>query len=75
VRVRRPRTCDSLTRPEERLARRTRVRHAVAVAEPVLYREEVVGLLFTVNDMSEALREIRDVLVEEDDGEEEDDEG
>jgi hypothetical protein len=51
------------------------VRHAVAVAEPVIYREEVVGLLFTVNDMSEALREIRDVLVEEDDGEEEDDEG
>jgi hypothetical protein len=41
----------------------------------VIYREEVVGLLFTVNDMSEALREIRDVLVEEDDGEEEDDEG
>ena len=40
------------------------------MAEPVIYREEVVGLLFTVNDMSEALREIRDTLVEDDDGEE-----
>ena len=45
------------------------------MAEPVIHREEVVGLLFTVNDMSEALREIRDVLVEDDDGEEEEDEG
>jgi hypothetical protein len=45
------------------------------VAEPVIYREEAVGLLFTLNDMSRALRDIRDVLVEDDDGEEEDDEG
>jgi hypothetical protein len=45
------------------------------VADPVIYREEVVGLLSTVNDMSRALRDIRDVLVEEGDGEEEDDEG
>jgi hypothetical protein len=47
----------------------------VTVAEPVIHREEAVGLPFTLNDMSEALREIRDALVEEDDGEEEDDEG
>jgi hypothetical protein len=40
------------------------------MAEPVISREEVVGLLFTVNDISWALRDIRSVLVEEDDGEE-----
>jgi hypothetical protein len=45
------------------------------MAEPVIYREEAVGLLFTLNDMSRALRDIRDVLVEEDDDEEEDDQG
>jgi hypothetical protein len=45
------------------------------MAEPVIYREEVVGLLFTLNDMSMALREIHDFLAEEDNGEEEDDEG
>lgn len=45
------------------------------MAEPVIYREEVVRLLFTWYDMSQALLEIRDALVEEDDGEEEDDEG
>ena len=44
------------------------------MTEPVIYREEVVRLLFTVYDMSTALGEIRDVLVE-DDGEEENDEG
>ena len=52
-----------------------RLRDPGSVAEPVIHREEVVGLLFTLNDMSTALREIHDVLVEEDDGEEEDDEG
>ena len=45
------------------------------MTERVIHRDEVVGLRFTVNDMSRALRDIRDVLVEEDDGEEEDDEG
>jgi hypothetical protein len=45
------------------------------VAEPVIYREEVVRLLFTVYDMSTALHGIRYVLMEDDDGEEEDDEG
>jgi hypothetical protein len=46
------------------------------VAEPTIFREEVVGLLFTLNDMSLALRDIRALLAEEDDGEEdEDDEG
>ena len=42
------------------------------MTEPVIYREEAVRLLFTVYDMSRALRDIRDVLVEEDDGEEDD---
>jgi hypothetical protein len=42
------------------------------VTEPVIYREEAVRLLFTVYDMSRELRNIRDVLVEEDDGEEDD---
>lgn len=64
-----------MTRLEERLAPRSGRRDAVGVAEPVVHREEFVGLLFTRNDMSEALREIRNVLVEEDDCEEEDDEG
>jgi hypothetical protein len=41
------------------------------VTEPVIYREEVVRLLFTLYDMSESLTDIHDVLVE-DDGEEED---
>jgi hypothetical protein len=50
-------------------------RHDLPVAEPVIYREEIVGPLFALNDMRRALRDIRDVLVEEDDGEEEDDEG
>jgi hypothetical protein len=34
------------------------------VPEPVIYGEEVVGLLFTLNEVSTALRELRDVLVE-----------
>ena len=42
------------------------------MAEPIVYREEVVRLLFTVYDMSETLEDIRDVLVEDDDGSEED---
>ena len=42
--------------------------------EPVIYREEVVRLLFTTYDMSATLRQILAVLQEEDDGEEEDDE-
>ena len=42
------------------------------MTEPVIYREEVVRLLFTLYDMSKALNDIHDVLVEEDDGEEED---
>jgi hypothetical protein len=34
------------------------------MAEPVIYREEVMRLLFTVYDMSELLADIHDVLVE-----------
>jgi hypothetical protein len=64
-----------LTRPKERLARRRCDGDPLSVAEPVIYREEAVALPFTLNDMSMALREIRDALVEDDDGEEADDEG
>ena len=64
-----------MTRPKERLAWRAGGRHALFVAEPVIYRDEVVRLLFTMYDMSTALHDIRSVLMEEDDGEEEDDEG
>jgi hypothetical protein len=42
------------------------------MTEPGIYREEVVRLLFTVYDMSEALEDIRDVLVEDENGTEED---
>jgi hypothetical protein len=42
------------------------------MTEPVIYREEVVRLLFTLYDMSKSLNDIHDVLVEDDDGEEED---
>jgi hypothetical protein len=42
------------------------------VTEPVIYREEVVRLLFTLYDMSEAIEDIRDVLVEDEGGSEED---
>jgi hypothetical protein len=50
-------------------------RDALSVAEPVIYREEVVRLLFTVYDMSELLSDIRDVLLEEEDNGDEEDEG
>src|SRR5262249_37668276 len=46
----------------------------LGVAGPVIHREEVVGLLFTMNDISELLKDIRDVLVEEDDDGTEEDE-
>lgn len=44
----------------------------LCVSEPVIHREEVVRLLFAVYDISDQLKDIRDVLVEEDDGTEED---
>jgi hypothetical protein len=43
------------------------------VEEPVIYREEVVALLFRVSDIAESLEHI-ETLLEEDDGEEEADE-
>ena len=46
---------------------------AVRVADPVIYREEVVALLFNVSDVVAALTRI-ERLIEEDDGEEEADE-
>jgi hypothetical protein len=44
------------------------------VAKPVIYREEVVALLFNVSDMAVALKALVEGS-EEDDGEEEADEG
>jgi hypothetical protein len=44
------------------------------VAEPVIYREEVVALLFNVSDMAVALGLLIKML-RGDDGEEADDEG
>ena len=41
--------------------------------ESVINRDEVVGLPFTVNDISLALRDIRRAILEEDDGEEDED--
>jgi hypothetical protein len=38
--------------------------------EAVIYREEVTGLLFAVHDINQALWDIHGVLVEDDDGEE-----
>jgi len=43
------------------------------VTEPVIYREEVVALLFDVSDIAVALTQVTDLL-RGDDGEEEDDE-
>jgi hypothetical protein len=43
------------------------------VAEPIIYRDEVVALLFTVSDISETLFRIETLL--KDDDAEEDDEG
>jgi hypothetical protein len=54
-----------------RLGRRPR--KAVALADPVIYREEAVALLFNVSDIVAALERI-ELLLEEDDGEEEADE-
>ena len=43
------------------------------MAEPLIYREEVVALQFAVDDMSETLTKIHLLLLgEEDDGEQED---
>ena len=42
------------------------------MAEPVVNREEVVGLLFTVNDILWTLQEIEKRLREDDDEEEDD---
>jgi hypothetical protein len=44
------------------------------VDEPVIYRDEVVALQFTLNDISRTLVRIEELLGE-DDGEEETDEG
>lgn len=44
------------------------------MADPLIERAEVVALLFNVSDIAESVRLIEKIL-EEDDGEEEDDEG
>ena len=48
---------------------------AVGIAEPEIYRDEVVGLLFNVADIAATLASIERWLKEEDDDEEEGDEG
>jgi hypothetical protein len=50
------------------------VTEAGLVAEPVIYREEVVALLFNVSDIAVSLEKIWD-WIEDDDGEEEADSG
>jgi hypothetical protein len=44
------------------------------VTEPVIHRDELVGLLFTVNDIAKSLARIEELL-RGDDGLEEPDEG
>jgi hypothetical protein len=44
------------------------------MADPLIYRKEVIALLFNVSDMVATLQRI-ERLLEEDDGEEEADEG
>jgi hypothetical protein len=46
----------------------------LGMAEPVIYREEVVALLFNVSDILVGITELNDFL-RGDDGEAEDDEG
>jgi hypothetical protein len=55
------------------LARKSRGRHAQLIEEAVITREELVALLFNVSDIAASLARI-ERLLEEDDGEE-DDEG
>ena len=64
-----------MTRPQERLAPRPTTRDAPVVTEPVIYREEVVRLLFGVYDISETLKKMYTLLAEEDEDGEEGDEG
>jgi hypothetical protein len=61
------------TRPKERLAGASLLGQPRPVAEPVIKRDEVVGVLFALYDMLEELRRIRRAL--EDDGEAEEDLG
>lgn len=64
----------SQTWPELPLAPARRLGHAgVVQAEPVVYREEAVALLFAVTDILDEVREIRKLL-EDSDEEEEDEE-
>ena len=58
----------------EPLARPSTRRDAVAVKENLIEREEVVALLFNVSHIVQSLRRI-ELLLGEDDGEEEIDEG
>jgi hypothetical protein len=57
-----------------RIATALIVGHALAVADPVIERDEVVALLFNLSDIVVSLRRIERLLGEED-GEEEADEG
>jgi hypothetical protein len=57
--------------PKSHLAGNARARHDRLIDESVVTREEVVALLFAVNDISATLVRI-ERLLEEDDGEEDD---
>ncbi len=57
--------------PSGRLALSLLRRDAYRVDEPVIHREEAVGPLFNVSELVVTLRRI-EVLLEDDDGEEED---
>jgi hypothetical protein len=45
------------------------------MAEPVIDREEAVALLFNVVDIAATMKDVYELLLPEDDGEEEVDEG
>jgi hypothetical protein len=57
--------------PSGHLALRLLRRHAYRVDDPVIHRDEAVGLLFNVSELVVTLRRI-ELLLEDDDGEEED---
>jgi hypothetical protein len=66
-------TIDESHRQKSHLASATRGRHAHLIDETIITRDEVVALLFNVSDIADSLAQIQGLL-EEDDGEE-DDEG
>jgi hypothetical protein len=62
------------TRPRARIASSHFAANTVSVSDPVIEREEVVALLFSINDIAATLERIEQ-LIGEDDGEEEEADG